>query len=167
MDKEQKQKEVKKNNKEEKEDTRIKEVNVDYKDTALRALADLDNYKKRVNEEKEGFVQFATLNIINDFLPIYNQLQQAIAHIPDDQKNIGWVKGVVIIANQFKEVLKSYNIEQYDVIGKEFDHNTMEAVIIEKDNTKPDNIVLKEVEPGYMMNGKIVKYAKVVVNKLN
>ena len=46
MDKEQKQKEVKKNNKEEKEDTRIKEVNVDYKDTALRALADLDNYKK-------------------------------------------------------------------------------------------------------------------------
>ena len=71
-----------------------------------------------------------------------------------------------MISNQFKNVLKQYNIEQYDVIGKEFDHNIMEAVMTEKDEKKPDNIVLKEIEPGYKMNGNVVRYSKVIVNKL-
>lgn len=144
-----------------------KEINIDYKDTAMRALADLDNYKKRMEEEKKAFVEFATFNIINDFLPIYNQLQQAITHIPDDQKELGWAKGVIMISNQFKETLKNYNIETYEVVGKNFDHNTMEAIMTEKDDTKNNDVVLKEIEPGYTMNGKIIKYARVVVNKLN
>lgn len=163
MEKEDKQKKHSEENKE----TEKKETNIDYKDTALRALADLDNYKKRMEEEKRAFTEFATFNIINDFLPVYNQLQQAITHIPEDQKELGWVKGVVMISNQFKETLKNYNIEGYEVVGKEFDHNTMEAIMTEKDETKENNIVLREIEPGYKMNGKIVKYARVVVNKLN
>lgn len=154
-------------NKESKNENEKKEINIDYKDTALRALADLDNYKKRIEEEKRAFTEFATFNIINDFLPIYNQLQQAIINIPEDQKELGWVKGVMMISNQFKEILKKYNIEGYEVIGKEFDHNTMEAIMTDKDETKENNIVLREVEPGYKMNGKIIKYARVVVNKLN
>lgn len=163
MEKEDKQKKHSEENKE----TEKNEINIDYKDTALRALADLDNYKKRMEEEKRAFTEFATFNIINDFLPVYNQLQQAITHIPEDQKELGWVKGVVMISNQFKETLKNYNIEGYEVVGKEFDHNTMEAIMTEKDETKENNIVLREIEPGYKMNGKIVKYARVVVNKLN
>lgn len=163
---EKKDKQNKDDEKMEKKDE-TKEINVDYKDTALRALADLDNYKKRMEKEKYDFTEFATFNIINDFLPIYNQLQQAIIHIPDDQKELGWVKGVIMIASQFKELLKNYNIEEYEVIGKQFDHNTMEAIMTDKDETKENNIVLKEIEPGYMMNGKIVKYARVVVNKIN
>lgn len=143
-----------------------KENNIDYKDIALRALADLENYKKRAEDEGRAFKEFAVFNVISDFLPVYNHLQQAIVHIPEDQKELGWVKGVAMIANQFKDVLKNYNIEGYDVVGKDFDHNTMEAILTEKDETKKDNIVLKEMDPGYTMNGKIVKHARVVVNKL-
>lgn len=157
-------KEKKDETKEEKQEE-TKEVNIDYKDISLRALADLENYKKRADEEGRAFREFATFNIINDFIPTYNQLQQAITHIPEDQRELGWVKGVIMIANQFKEILKNYNVEGYEVINKVFDHNTMEAIITEKDETKEDNIVLKEIEPGYKMNGRIVKHARVVVNK--
>ena len=146
-------------NKLENKEEEKKEVNVDYKDTALRALADLENFKKRVSEENKAFKEFAIYDVIGEFIPVYNHFKKAMLHIPEDQKEVAWVKGIVMIGNQFKEVLKNYNIEGYDVIGKKFDHNTMEAIMTEKDETKEDEIVLKEIEPGYIMNGKIVKHA--------
>ena len=142
-----------------------KEINVDYKDIAIRALADLENYKKRIHEENKSFKEFACYNVITDFIPIYNNLKQAISYIPENQRDIAWVKGVVMIGNQFNEMLKNYNIEEFSALNQKFDHNTMDAVMTEKDEEKDEDLVLKEVAPGYKLNGKVVMHAKVVVNK--
>lgn len=160
--------EVKKNdeiidNKIEKEE--IKEINVDYKDMYLRALADLDNYKKRSEEEKQEFRKMASFNIISEFLDIYNNLKQAESFIPGDQKELGWVKGVVMITAQFKERFSQFGLEEFNTLGKAFDHNTMDAISTEKDESKENDIVLKEINSGFKIGDKVVQHAKVVVNK--
>jgi molecular chaperone GrpE len=143
-----------------------KEINVDYKDMAARALADLDNFKKRNEEEKQEFRRMATFNVISEFLDVYNNLKQAESFIPADQKDLGWVKGVTMITLQFKERFKLFGIEEFDTLGKIFDHNTMEAVFTDKDETKEDNIVLREISSGFKLGDKVVQHAKVIVNKI-
>ncbi|MEZ7820989.1 MAG: nucleotide exchange factor GrpE [Patescibacteria group bacterium] len=145
----------------------ITEKNIDYKDMAARALADLDNFKKRNEEEKQEFRRMATFNVISEFLDIYNNLKQAESFIPNEQKDLGWVKGVTMITLQFKERFKLFGIEEFNTSGKMFDHNTMEAVSTEKDETKEENIVLREISSGFKLGDKVVQHAKVIVNKLN
>ena len=145
----------------------ITEKNIDYKDMAARALADLDNFKKRNEEEKQEFRRMATFNVISEFLDIYNNLKQAESFIPNEQKDLGWVKGVTMITLQFKERFKLFGIEEFNTSGKMFDHNTMEAVSTEKDETKEESVVLREISSGFKLGDKVVQHAKVIVNKLN
>lgn len=162
--------EIKDNEQEEKsikEETTKEEINVDYKDMAIRAIADLDNYKKRNEEDKQEFRKMATFNVISEFLDIYNNLKQAEGFIPEDQKELGWVKGIVMITTQFKERFGLFGIEEFNVLGKVFDHNTMDAVFTEKDESKEKDIVLKEISSGFKLGDKVVQHAKVVVNKIN
>lgn len=151
--------------KEEKITEVIKEINTDYKDIAARALADLDNYKKRSEEENREFKKMASFNVISEFLDIYNNLKQAESFIPEDQKSLGWVKGVVMITTQFKDRFAQFGLEEFNCIGKAFDHNTMEAVSTDKDETKENDVVLRDVSSGFKMGDKVVQHARVVVNK--
>ena len=145
----------------------ITKKNIDYKDMAARALADLDNFKKRNEEEKQEFRRMATFNVMSEFLDIYNNLKQAESFIPNEQKDLGWVKGVTMITLQFKERFKLFGIEEFNTLGKIFDHNTMEAVFTEKDEAKEENVVLREISSGFKLGDKVVQHAKVIVNKLN
>lgn len=150
-----------------KENTEIvKEINTDYKDIAARALADLDNYRKRIEEENKEFRKMATFNVISEFLDIYNNLKQAEGYIPEDQKSLGWVKGITMIANQFRERFSQFGIEEFSCLGKKFDHNTMDAILTDKDESQENDIVLKEINSGFKMGDKVVQHAKVVVNKI-
>lgn len=145
----------------------VNEINTDYKDIAARALADLDNYRKRIEEENKEFRKMASFNVISEFLDIYNNLKQAESYIPEDQKNLGWVKGVVMITSQFKERFSQFGVEEFSCLGKKFDHNLMDAVSTDKDESKEEDIVLKEISSGFKMGNKVVLHAKVVVNKKN
>lgn len=144
----------------------VQEINTDYKDIAARALADLDNYKKRSIDENIEFKKMASFNVISEFLDIYNNLKQAESFIPEDQKSLGWVKGVVMITAQFKDRFSQFGLEEFNCVGKAFDHNTMEAVSTDKDETKENDIVLRDVSSGFKMGDKVVQHARVVVNKI-
>ncbi len=149
-----------------KKEEAIKEVNIDYKDMALRALADLDNYKKRSEDDKQEFRKMANFNVISEFLDIYNNLKQAESFIPENQKELGWVKGVIMITTQFKERFGQFGLEEFNVLGEVFDHNTMEAISTDQDKSKKEDIVLREISPGFKMGDRIVQHARVVVNKI-
>lgn len=155
------------NNENIKKESKEKEKNVDYKDMAMRALADLQNYKKRIEDENREFKKMLTFDVVSEFLDIYNNLKQAESFIPDDQKEIAWVKGVIMISNQFKDRLVQFGIEEFNCVGCKFDHNTMDATFTECDESKEEDIVLKQITPGFKIGDKIVQYAKVVVNKKN
>ena len=121
-----------------------------------RALADYQNLLKRTAQEKVEFVKYANEDLIQAIIPVYDNLKMSLAHVDETVQN-GWLEGIKHVIRQFKDVLESMGVEEIKTIGEKFDHNTMEAI-----EGKGDKVV-KELRPGYKLNGKVIIAAKVIV----
>ena len=135
----------------------IEESKHDWEDKYLRAIADYQNLLKQTAKEKAEFGQFARENFLHEILPVYDNLKLSLQHTDREAEKNGWLEGIKHIAKQFKGVLENMGVEEIHTTGKKFDHNTMEAL-----EGKGEHVV-KEIVPGYKLNGKIIRAAKVVV----
>ena len=138
-----------------------------------RAKADYENLEKQLISEKAGLIKNANAEMILLLLPILDNFEMAQAHKPDvsscaseDQKLINqWAEGVQSIYNQLFDILKQSGLERIEVLGKSFDPNIMEAVEQRQVEGKKEDEVIEEVIAGYLFNNKIIRPARVVVNK--
>lgn len=127
-----------------------------YKNKYLRALADYQNYEKRVREEKNQVQEFAITNILVRLLPFLDHLEKAEVFIKD--------KGLKMVKDNFEKVLKDIGLEEIQVEGKEFDLHLAEAVeVVEGDK---DNVIKGILRKGYMLNGKVIRVAQVRVTNI-
>ncbi len=126
-----------------------------------RVLADYQNLKKRVENEREAIVKFANTILLLKLLPILDNLEKAAAHISQGQNQID--DGLQIIIKQFKDVLREEGVEEIETQGKEFDPEEMEAV--EMVGGQDDNKVVEVILSGFKLNGKIIRPARVKVSK--
>jgi molecular chaperone GrpE len=134
----------------------------EMKDIAQRARADLQNYKKKSEEERSGLLQLGQIQVATDLLPVLDNFTRAIQHIPTDIKENDWTKGIIQIEKQLQQILSSLGIEQINSIGKPFDPNLHEIIGTaegEKD------IIITEIEKGYTYKGKLLRASKVLVGK--
>lgn len=122
-----------------------------------RALADYHNLLKQTAREKQDFAKYALADILQDILPIYDHLKMSLAGLSEEETKNAWVMGVKHVLKQFKEVLTTRGIEEIITTGAKFDHNTMEALDGAGENIK------QEVSPGYKLNGRVIRPAKVIV----
>ncbi len=129
-----------------------------------RSLADLDNYKKQVEKEKEMVVQFLKVNSVSHLLPIVANFEKATTSIPTEIKDSEWMKGVVAIKAQLDELLKKEGLEKIATVGEKFDPSFHEAML-EEESEKEEGTILEELEPGYRIGERVVKYPKVKVAK--
>jgi len=132
-----------------------------------RALADYENLKRETQKDKGMWTGIVTADVITSFLPIYDYLQATVAKPPEIPGVEKWFAGVQLILTQFLGTLGQYGVGEIEVVGKVMDANTCEAVGTEKDETKEDNVVLRCVQTGFSMNGKVIRVAKVIVNSKN
>lgn len=139
--------------------SRKKEGKDDYENKYKRALADYQNLLKSSAKEKQEFVRFALGDFFQELLPIYDHLKMSINSLPEAEKNSAWVQGVEYVLKQFKDVLSGRGVEEIKTVDSKFDHNLMEA--IEGEGLMVD----KEIMPGYTLNGKVLRPAKVMVKK--
>lgn len=130
-----------------------------------RALADYENLKRETQKDKGMWTGIVTADVITSFLPIYDYLQATVAKPPEIAGVEKWFAGVQLILTQFLGTLGQYGVGEIEVVGKVMDANTCEAVGTEKDETKEDNVVLRCVQTGFSMNGKVIRVAKVIVNQ--
>jgi len=128
-----------------------------WEDKYKRALADYHNLLKQVAREKQDFIKYALTDILEDILPIYDHLKMSLAGLSEEEVKNAWVIGVRHVLKQFKEVLAARGVEEIETVGSPFDHNTMEALEGAGENVK------KEIMPGYKLNGKVIRPAKVIV----
>ncbi|MEK7202930.1 MAG: nucleotide exchange factor GrpE [Patescibacteria group bacterium] len=136
-------------------------------DKYKRALADYQNLLKQTVKEKMEFVKFANEQLLYEILPVYDNLKTAIEHC-NKKLSDNWFEGVKHVVKQFKNVLEKIGVEEVKIIDKKFDHNTMEAISNEEtDDKNLDGKVAKQVKDGYMLYGKVIEPAKVVVYKMN
>ena len=130
-----------------------------------RARADYSNLKKDFAKREVEIVGFAKAMFMAEALPIYSHFKLALKHIPEDQRQLEWVKGIELIGKQFQDFLKRHKIEEIKTVGEKFDHNLHEAVAHEEKNGYEPETIFEEVSPGYLLDGKVIMPAKVKVAK--
>jgi molecular chaperone GrpE len=131
-----------------------------------RALADYANLQKDVARERMEMGQYATLRVVERFLPVFDNFHVAVSHMPqtEDKTVLNWALGVGFIQKQIDDAMKDLGLTAIVTEGKTFDAAKHEAVG-EEDGGKPPGSILKEVQKGYEINGKVVRPSKVIVNK--
>lgn len=130
-------------------------------ETAKRAMADLQNYRKKMEEEKAGFVAFANIALIFELLPILDSFNRAFSHVPEEIQKTEWFKGALQIEQQLVGLMKKQGVAEMETsIGKKVDTRFHEPVTLgpgEKD------VVIEEFEKGYLLGDKVIRPAKVKV----
>lgn len=134
------------------------EVETDsWENKYLRALADYQNLVKQQVKEKENFIKYALEDFLQEILPVYDHLKMSVANLSEAEQRSPWVQGVNLVLKQFKEVLAVYGVTEIKTVGEKFDHDTMEAV------AGTGDIVQVEVKPGYKLQDRVIRPAKVKV----
>ena len=158
-------KEEKKESKEEKkhkaEPKKEKDAIADLTDSLQRTQAEFENYKKRVEKEKQEFVKYAKAELIQKLLPIIDTFEIALKSTNDKEK---FVKGMEIVYAQLISSLHVEGLKPIDVLGKRFDPYLHEVMLKEK-SEKDEDIVLEELQKGYMLNDKVLRHSKVKVSE--
>ena len=132
----------------------VEEKLEDFENRLKRALADYANLEKRVEREKEDFVKLANAQLVDKLLPVLDDLELCEKHLKD--------KGVSLVGDQFREVLKSEGLEEIKASGEKFDPETMDCVEIV---AGPKNRVVEVALKGYLLNNRVIRPAKVKVGQ--
>lgn len=132
-------------------------------DRYLRAVAEFDNYKKRALKDKADTIKYANEEIIKDILPFMDSLDRALEQETGDVQTFR--EGIALIQEQLLCCLKKYGVERIDAAGQDFDPNFHEALMQMESDQHEDNKVVSEMEKGYLLNGRLVRPARVCVCK--
>jgi len=129
-------------------------------DSWKRCQADFDNYKKSQAAHQEDFRKYAKMDMIDQILPVADNFEASLAHVPEKEKENKWVEGIVYIKKQLEDVLKNNDIEEIEVkVGDKFNPEIHEA--IGGDGKK--QTVKKILQKGYKFNERVIRAAKVEV----
>lgn len=139
---------------------------VDYKAKYYYIAAEMDNYRKRMEREKENLVKYGNERVLRDLLEVVDNFERTINMLKgdEDQKVKNLVVGLDMIEKQFLDTMGKHGLTPIHAIGKEFDPNFHEAVAQEYAEGKKPHEVIKEFQKGYTLNGRVVRASKVVVS---
>lgn len=129
-----------------------------------RLQADFENYRKRVQKDKEEFSQFANTDLIFRILPTLDHFQFALKHLPKELAENEWIKGVWHIERQLEQTLADEGLVKIGTVGQKFNHQLHEAIEEVKSN-KPPGTIIEEIQGGYSLRDKVLRHAKVKVAK--
>jgi molecular chaperone GrpE len=152
------------------ENERLETLEADFaklKEDYLRVLAESENIKKRCAAEIEKNNKYAVSSFAKDLLGVADNLSRAIesSKNSDHTDCTSLMEGVVLTQTELTHVFAKFGIEAVDSLGKAFDPNYHRAVQEISDPTQPKGTVVAELQKGYLINGRILREAMVVVNK--
>jgi len=152
----------------------------EYKAGWQRALADYKNLQNEINTRRGEWAQMSETQILEEFIPVYENFKKAFYHHPEvnpdneEHKTFkNWIDGIGFIMKQFESVLKAHGVEEVKTVGEKFDpnfHEAISALAPESDDSvqgknQESGMVVKELEGGYKVGDKVIKAAKVIINK--
>ena len=130
----------------------------------LRHAADLDNYRKRLTKETEDKVRFANQAVVKDFLPVMDNIEMALQHAEEGSP---LREGIELTIKSFKDALSKHGVKEVDAeIGTIFDPAVHEAIMMDNNTEYENNAVTLCVQKGYILNDRVIRPAKVKVNKI-
>mgnify|MGYP006061201681 FL=1 len=141
----------------------------DLKDQRLRAIAELENFRKRAEKDQSDALKYGVTNFAKEIINIRDNIERAQSSISDEVKNNEAVKSVVegldLIAQATVSTFEKIGIKKVESINQKFDHNLHQAMLeIEKDELEP-GIIVQEILPGYTLHDRLLRPAMVGVSK--
>jgi molecular chaperone GrpE len=134
------------------------------RDRWMRAVAELENFKKRTQQERSKLLKYRYEDLLRDLLPIVDNLTRAMEHCSAAGRSDPVTEGVCMILNAFKEVLRKYGVTEMETVGTKFNPEFHEALALQPAPDKEPNTVLAEIEKGYLYHDKMLRPAKVLVS---
>jgi molecular chaperone GrpE len=136
-----------------------------YKETALHATADLDNYRKRMAREKEETVRYANFGLLERLIPILDNFELGLQAAKTDPGKSGILEGMKMVFKQLQDLLTSCGVETIDATGQHFDPKVHEAIAQEESNEFPEGMVIRQLRKGYKLKDRLIRPANVIVSK--
>lgn len=131
-----------------------------------RLRADFENYRKRVDLEKQQVQQLAATAMIMKLLPVIDTLERAIAHAPEELAENKWAQGVVGLGKNLDKSLSELGLERIDANpGTIFNPNLHEAVMMDDEATGEQEVIAEELRAGYLLQGSVVRPSMVKVTR--
>ncbi len=134
-------------------------------DKYIRTVAELDNYRKRAAREKADAIQYGNENLLRDILPLVDGMDRALEHASSSEDFEAFRKGLKMLQEQLLCCLQKHGVEMIDTAGKDFDPHVHEAMMQMASAGHQDSQVVSEFERGYLLNGRLLRPAKVCVCK--
>lgn len=147
---------------------RIRQLEQDannFRDQYLRAAADLKNFKRRTEEDRASLIRNATAGLIMKLLPILDDFDLAMQHVPADVAETPWFNGVQGVQRKLQTVLEGEGVKPIEAEGQTFDPNFHEAVMHE--DAGPDNAgkVTADLRKGYTLHDRVIRPSMVKVGQ--
>jgi molecular chaperone GrpE len=144
---------------EEKLKFRLSELNEKF----LRLYAEFDNYKKRTSAERFDLIKTAGKDVIVSLLPVLDDFDRAL-HVMDNANDIDAVKeGVQLVKQKFSKTLEQRGLKEMECLGNDFNSDIQEAITSMPVDEDKKGKVVEVIEKGYMLNDKVIRFAKVIV----
>ena len=135
----------------------------EFRDLLLRKTAEFDNYRKRVERERREQASLAAADVLTELLPLVDNLERALASIPDEGAASAYKRGVELIHKQLVELLTRRGVTVIDPLGELFDPNLHEAVTREPAGGRRDGEVVEVLGRGYRLGDRLLRAALVKV----
>jgi molecular chaperone GrpE len=145
--------------------SKSREELLEAKNLYLRLYAEFENYKKRMQKEKEELVKYGNELFVIELLTILDNLEMALHHAEKDATAESLIQGVELTIKEFRRVLDKFGVKEIDAFEKPFDpvyHHAMSHV---ERNDIEDNIIIEEYRKGYMLRDKVIRASLVSVSK--
>jgi molecular chaperone GrpE len=142
----------------------LQEKQKELNDKYLRLFSEFDNFRKRNIKERMELTKTASADMTEAVLPVLDDLERAYKSATENPDIVALTEGVSLILNKLKTILKNKGLEEIPTLGQKFDTDFHEAITHIPSPTEDDKgKVIDEVQKGYTLNGKIIRFAKVVV----
>jgi molecular chaperone GrpE len=137
----------------------------DYYDRLLRKTAEFDNYRKRIERDRQSMAESAAADLVRDLLPLVDDLERALKANAGAEGAEAYRRGVELIHRQLLDVLRKRGVTPIEALGADFDPHFHEAVAYEPTQGRREGEVIEEFGRGYMLGDRLVRPAMVKVAK--
>jgi molecular chaperone GrpE len=136
----------------------------DTRDQLLRKAADFENFRKRMNQEKQNAIEYANQSLLMDIIPLIDNLERAIQAGESSTDYAAFLDGVKMIEKQLTTQLESkWGLKRFNSTGEPFDPNKHEALMMEKSPDVSEPVVQEDLFKGYLLKERVIRAAKVKV----
>lgn len=143
-------------------DTQIAELTQDLQ----RTRADFENYRKRVEAEKQAARDNGQAAAILKLLPVIDTISRAVGHMPDELKDDKWAQGIAGVSKNLEKSLEGLNLRRIDASkGAAFDPTLHEAIQFDEDAEGDKEVIAEELQPGYLLSSTVIRPAMVKVTR--